>query len=295
MKRPSPPWVMSLRDNSCHRAALDEHGGRIAHALRRRPVNANTIGEDVSEEMIARRPPQLRAGVRAVGEVVVLDQIIIRLDEVQAIPHAVGFIAPQDTLAGAFEQNAAARGQLAPAMLRVVVVVGEIAALDEQRPAIARHESGGKASRLEVADRHIRTAFEQDADARLLQGFQVGGGAGALQRRALAVNRHVAGANDQPGVPGRALLHHEVIGHNDLTGLRGGNRSREGGEPSQRAAEETTLKRDEGKQPSVATPVSFRHFGVHRPVAIQRGDGGTAQRFDLDGAHVDEANNACRF
>src|SRR2546423_992124 len=58
-------------------------------------------------------------------------------------------------------------------MLRVVVVVGEVAAFDEQRPAVVREQTGGKAARLEVANRHVHTAFEQDAGSGLFQRVRI--------------------------------------------------------------------------------------------------------------------------
>ena len=103
-------------------------------------------------------------------------------------------------------------------MLRVVVVVGEVAAFDEQHPAVAREQTGGKAVRLEVANRHVHAAFEQDADSGPFQRVRVADGARALQRRAIAFDSDVAGANDEPGVESRSLLQHEIVGDDEVGG-----------------------------------------------------------------------------
>src|SRR5207302_10253368 len=114
----------------------------------------------VPGETVAGRQRGLRAGSGAAGNVIVLDQVLVRLDEVETVPDTVGFGVPHNALPDVVEQQTAPWRQLAPAMLRVVVVVGEVAAFDEQRPAVARDQTGGKAARLEVANRHVHTAFE---------------------------------------------------------------------------------------------------------------------------------------
>ena len=103
------------------------------------------------------------------GEVIFLDQVVIRIDEVEAVPNAVRLVVAQNALARAFEQQASARRQLAPAMLRIVVVVGKIAVLDPQRAAVARHQPGGKAPGFQKANRDVDAAFEQDANPGLLE------------------------------------------------------------------------------------------------------------------------------
>src|SRR6266404_4372529 len=60
------------------RAALDQHGSRIARMdFPSGTVNADAVGKDVPEKTIARGSPQLRARIGAVGEIVVLDQILV--------------------------------------------------------------------------------------------------------------------------------------------------------------------------------------------------------------------------
>ena len=60
---------------------LDEHAGRIARVdLFGRAVDADAVGQVVFEEFVPGRPPQLGAGIRAVGKIVVGNQIVIRVD-----------------------------------------------------------------------------------------------------------------------------------------------------------------------------------------------------------------------
>src|SRR5262245_65997023 len=113
------------------RAAFDEHAGGIAgmdFALG--PVDANAVGEVVIEEAVSAGGPQLGTGVGAVREVVVGDQVIVAVDQVDAVPDLVGLVVLEDAVANAGEQDAAAGRQLAPAVGGVVVVGGEVAALD---------------------------------------------------------------------------------------------------------------------------------------------------------------------
>ena len=87
------------------RTRFDEDTGRIARVhLAGRAVYANAIGKIVPQKTIARRPPELRARIRAAGEIVVLDQILVRLDQMQTVPDTVCFGVPHDALADAFEQ-----------------------------------------------------------------------------------------------------------------------------------------------------------------------------------------------
>src|SRR5439155_7372326 len=130
------------------RAALDEHAGRIPRMhLAGRAVDANAIGKIVSQKTIARRAPELRARIRAAGEIVVLDQILVRLDQVQTVPDTVCFGVPHHALADAFEQQPATRRQLAPAVFGIVIIVREVAALDEHGAGVAREQSSGKTPR----------------------------------------------------------------------------------------------------------------------------------------------------
>jgi len=74
------------------------------------------------------------------------------------------------------------------------------------------------------ANGDIGAAFDPDTSASLLQGFKIAQDAGPLQRRALAINRDMTGANEQPGVEGGSFLQHQVICDNDCPNLRGGGR-----------------------------------------------------------------------
>src|SRR4029079_17410713 len=99
--------------------------------------------------------PEFRASIGAVRESIVFDQDLVRLKEIETIPDTVCFGVADDALPDAFESQPAAGRQFAPAVFGVVVVVGEVAGLDEQRLAVAREQSGGKTSRLQVANRDV--------------------------------------------------------------------------------------------------------------------------------------------
>ena len=78
---------------------LDEHARRIARVdFFGRAVDADAVGQVVFEEFIPGRPPQLGAGIGAVGKIVVGNQIVIRVDQMDAVPDAVGAVVPEDAM-----------------------------------------------------------------------------------------------------------------------------------------------------------------------------------------------------
>jgi hypothetical protein len=122
------------------RTAFDQHGGGIAGVhLAGRAIDANAVGKIVVQKAIAGRTPEFAACIRAVREVVLLNRILVGLDQVQSIPNAVSMIPAENAAVSALEQDTAARRKFAPAMFGIVIVVGEIAVLDQQIARVARH------------------------------------------------------------------------------------------------------------------------------------------------------------
>jgi hypothetical protein len=81
----------------------------------------------------------------------------------QTVPNTVGPIPAEDTLPDLLAANAASRRQLAPTMVRVVIVVGKIAAADRYGLGPADDQAGGKAADVDILQAHIVGAFDQDA------------------------------------------------------------------------------------------------------------------------------------
>ena len=82
--------------------------------LARRAVDANAVGKIVPQKAIARCPPEFRAGIGAVGEIIVLDQVLIRIDEVKAIPDTVCLGIARTTLCRVCSNKSPPRGGSSP-------------------------------------------------------------------------------------------------------------------------------------------------------------------------------------
>ena len=88
-------------------------------------VNPDTPAEVVVFDPVLGGIPQLQANVRAVGEVVIRNHVVIREPEIQAVGVVGGYIVPDGAAVNIFHQNRTAQ-LVAPAAVGIGIVVGEI-------------------------------------------------------------------------------------------------------------------------------------------------------------------------
>ncbi len=101
------------------------------------------------------------------------------------------------------EDNAADIFIVAPAEIRIGIIIGEVARFDKPAIAITGDESGFEAADTEISDRDIAAADSEDAGT--LKGRDDAGGAGAGNSSAITVNRDRAGGNNNRG------SHHRIF------------------------------------------------------------------------------------
>ena len=88
-------------------------------------VNPDTPAEVIVFDPVLGGIPQLQANVRAVGEVVIRNHVVVREPEIQAVGVVGGHIVPDGAAVNIFHQNRTAQ-LVAPAAVGIGIVVGEI-------------------------------------------------------------------------------------------------------------------------------------------------------------------------
>src|SRR5262249_212336 len=140
---------------------------------------------------------QLRASVRTIRKIAILDQVVVRIDQVERIPHPVGARMTNHALPDALAQNATARGQLAPTVLRVVVIIRKITIADRDGRGLADQEPRGKAVRAKIGHGHSCRSLEAHPNPGGFQRWQFADLARTDQSRPIAVDAYITGPNHE--------------------------------------------------------------------------------------------------
>ncbi len=146
---------------------------------------------------VARRVPELEAGVGAAGEVVVFERVVLAGVEVAGVPVAVRPVAAKGRLAHAGEDDTALAALLAPAELGVVEVVGEVAAFDGPAFGVVDAEGRFEAADFDVEELDVGDAGGGDADPFVVLRAAF---VGAEDGGAFAVDGDVGGLDDDEAV-----------------------------------------------------------------------------------------------
>src|SRR5690606_31011750 len=94
-------------------------------------VQANAVRKVIFQKPVARRPPQFGTSVRGMGEVIALNQVIRRTNQMERIPHLIGFVFADNTVTYLLKHQTSPRRQLSPPMTRIVIVMRKITLLDQ--------------------------------------------------------------------------------------------------------------------------------------------------------------------
>ena len=180
-------------------------------------IDADAPTQIVLQEAVAAGGKQARAGVRGVREVVLLDQVVVGFVEHAGVPDAVGLVLAERGMIDVLEDDAAVMRLLAPAGLGIVVVVGEVAILDQPLAAVLDLQPDAEALDVEVLERHAGDAVGGHAVAGVVLGIAL---RGADHPGPAAVNGDIRALDDDRAV-GRRRVQHRVGGDHQRLDCRG--------------------------------------------------------------------------